>query len=450
MNVQELRGALGGEVLSPADGDYDAARICFNALIDRRPAAIARCESAADIAAALGFAQANGLEVAVRGGGHNPAGHCVLDDGLVIDLTRMRRVEVDAERRIARVEGGATWLDCDTATQAHGLAVPGGVVVTTGVCGLAMGGGIGYLTTQHGLTCDYLVAAELVTPDGSTVRASAEENPELLWALRGAGGNFGVVTALEFETVEVSRVLGGALRFLGDGARDALRTVRDVVATSPAGLNCHAVAGVDVAGAPILTVLPCLTDPAAHADELGALRAQPGLVQDALSEHDFLDQQRLINSGYGTNRHYWKGQFLRELPDEAIDELFERLVEFGRPDCEVLFEPLHGAPKGVDAGSAAIGWREAAFNVTAQATWRDPALDDEHRDWARATAAALEPWAHGGGYVNYMQGDEPIERVRAAFGAESFDRLRALKARYDPNNVLRRNQNVPPAESSAT
>src|SRR3954466_9480616 len=226
--VNELRESLSGDVLVDGDREYERARLSFNLLIDRRPAVIARCVDADDVAAALAFAQSNALEIAVRGGGHNPAGHCAVDDGLVIDLSRMRNVEVDPERRIARSEGGATWLDFDAATQQHGLVTPGGVVGSTGVTGLALGGGIGHLTAQFGLTCDNLIGAELVTPAGERVTATAEENPELLWGLRGAGGNFGVVTRAEFRLHPVERVIGGRLRFEGEAVRDALRTFRDV------------------------------------------------------------------------------------------------------------------------------------------------------------------------------------------------------------------------------
>jgi FAD/FMN-containing dehydrogenase len=221
-NLTALRDSLTGDVLGPSDPAYERARLCFNLLIDRRPAAIARPVDAGDVATALSFAQEHDLEVAVRGGGHNPAGHCAVDDGLVIDLSRMRRVEVDPDARLARSEGGATWLDFDAATQAHGLATPGGVVGSTGVAGLALGGGIGHLTAQYGFTCDNLVAAELVTPGGEVIRANGEETPELLWGLRGGGGNFGVATTLTFRLHPLATVVGGRFEYAGEGVREAL------------------------------------------------------------------------------------------------------------------------------------------------------------------------------------------------------------------------------------
>src|SRR3954452_4167411 len=226
--LAELRDSLSGDVLTASDREYERARLCFNLLIDRRPAAIARCVDAADVAAALAFGQAHGLEIAVRGGGHNPAGHCAVDDGLVIDLSRMRGVAVDPDARIARSGGGATWLDFDAATQAHGLVMPGGVVGSTGVAGLALGGGIGHLTAQYGLTCDNLLAAELVTPSGEIVRADGHEAPELLWGIRGGGGNFGVATRLEFRPHPLERLVGGRFDYAGDGVVETLRAFRAV------------------------------------------------------------------------------------------------------------------------------------------------------------------------------------------------------------------------------
>jgi FAD/FMN-containing dehydrogenase len=443
--LTELHRSLTGAVIDPEDPDYDVARRCFNALVDRRPAVIARCVGLDDVATALDFARANELEVAVRGGGHNPAGHCVVDGGLVIDLSLMRRVVVDGEARIARADGGATWLDFDSATQAFGLVTPGGVVGSTGVGGLTLGGGIGHLTAQHGLTCDNLLGAEVVTPNGAVIQASPDENAELLWALRGGGGNFGVATRLDFRLYPLDRVVGGALSYAGEGVRDGFRRFRDLVTTSPRELSCQAVLSVDESLSPVLMVYPCYTGADGAPEELRELRSMPGLVDDDVRVHTYVEQQNLFDSPFGEDRHYWKGHFVRELPDELLDELVERIVALGRPPGGLLFESLHGAPKDADGSTAVVGFRHASFNVSAMATWQDAALDDQYIAWARDTAAAIEPWSFsGGGYVNYMQADEPIERVRAAFGGEAFERLQALKRRYDPRNVLRRNQNIPP------
>lgn len=444
--LNELQHSLTGSVIRPTDAEYEGARRGFNALIDRHPAVIVRCRGVDDVVIALGFAQGNGLEVAVRGGGHNPAGHCVCDGGLVIDLSQMRKVEVDREKRTARAEGGATWLDFDSATQAFGLVTPGGVVVSTGVVGLSLGGGIGHLTAQYGLTCDNILAAEIVTPDGLVIHASADENPDLLWGLRGGGGNFGVVTRLVFRLQPLQNVLGGRLVYRGDRVRQALYRYRDVVARSPRDLSCQVALGVDEALVPVLEIFPCYTGSSEDPQELRVLRSIPGLIEDGLRKHSFLDQQRVIDSAYGEKRHYWKGHFVRELPDELLDEILKRIGVLGRSPGGIMIESLHGAPKDAEVPAGAVGFRHAAFNVSVMAVWQDPALDAEQINWAHEGAAALEPWSYsGGGYVNYMQADEPIERVRATFGAETFDRLQKLKQKYDPRNVLHRNQNIPPA-----
>jgi FAD/FMN-containing dehydrogenase len=429
-SLDELRRSLAGSVIIHADAEYNKARRGFNALIDRHPAAIAQCVHAEDVAVAFDFARSHKLEVAVRGGGHNPAGHCVCDGGLVIDLARMRAVEVDVERQIARSAGGATWLDFDSATQAVGLVTPGGVVVSTGVAGL---------------TCDHIIGAEVVTPDGRVIHVGPDENEDLLWGLRGGGGNFGVVTRLDFRLHPLEQVIGGRLLYRGAGVREALLRYRDVVARSPRDLSCQVSLAIDESRAPVLEIDPCYTGPDADPETLRALRSAPGLIQDEVRKLPFLDQQRVIDTVYGEKRHYWKGHFARELPDELLDEILRRIMALGRPPGGIMLESLHGAPKDADSPPGAVGFRHAAFNVSVMAVWQDSALDAEQIAWAREGAAAIEPWSFsGGGYVNYMQADEPLERVRAAFGIETFDRLQRLKQQYDPQNILHRNQNIPP------
>jgi FAD/FMN-containing dehydrogenase len=441
--LAELQRSLSGAVIAPADSGYDLLRRCFNALVDRRPALIVRCFGARDVATAFDFARSAGLDVAVRGGGHNPAGHCVLDGGLVIDLSLMRTVDVQADAQIAVADGGSTWLDFDSATQAFGLVTPGGVVGSTGVAGLTFGGGIGHLTAQHGLTCDNLVGAEVVTPEGAVVRASPDDDTELLWGLRGGGGNFGVATRLEFRLHPLERVVGGRLVYTGDGVSEGLRRFRDIVARAPRDLSCSGLLELDESLEPILYVAPCYTGRDADPAELRSLRAASGLVEDGVRSRSFLAQQHVFNPPYGEDRNYWKSHFVGELPDELLDELLARMPALGRQPGQVLIESLHGAPKDAHEHGA-VGFRQAAFNISAMAIWQDPALDEESIAWARETAAAVEPWSVSGGYLNYMQADEPIERVRAAFGDEAFARLQALKRRYDPDNVLCRNQNIPP------
>ncbi len=444
--IAQLRRSFDGAVVGPEDSGYAHLRRPYNALIDRHPAVIARCWTRDDVVAALTVGQEHGLEIAVKGGGHNPAGHCAVDGGLVIDLSLLRRVDVDAAERVATSQGGATWLDFDRATQAHGLVTPGGVVGTTGVTGLTLGGGIGHLTAQFGLTCDGLLGADVVTPSGEVVRAGPGGDEELLWGLRGAGGNFGVVTEVDLRLHPLERVLGGRLVFGGPDLATPLRAYRDVIASAPNELSCSAMLTPTPDGQLVLILFPCHTGDG-QPDALGGLREAPGLVLDDVREHSFMAQQHMVNPDYGVDRSYWKGHFVRELSDELIDALVARMQTEDRANGQILIESLHGAAKETGSSeTAAVGFREAAFNISAMGSWGDAAGDEGGIAWTRATAAAMEPWTFtGGGYVNYMQADEPIERVRAAFGPETFERLQALKRRYDPGNVLRRNQNVPPA-----
>ena len=427
-DLSDLRLSLAGAVITSDDSEYDVARRCFNAAVDRRPAVIVRCLGAGDVATAFDFARSHGLEVAVRGGGHNPAGHCAIDDGLVIDLSAMRRVEVDAAAGIARADGGSTWLDFDAATQAFGLVTPGGVVGSTGVCGLTLGGGIGHLTAQHGLTCDNLVGAELVTPDGSIVHAGPEENAELLWALRGGGGNFGVATRLDFRLHPLDRVVGGVLEYRGDGVRDVLRAFRDVVARSPRDLSCQAVISLDESLTPALLVAPCFTGSDGAPEELDVLRSAARARHGRRAGADVPRAAARVRLA------------LRREP--ALLEGSLRARALGRPDrrapcasrgvrAPAVARPDRVAPRRAEGRRTATcrrsRYREAAFNVSAMAVWADSSDDAAHVEWARETAAAIEPWSFGGGYANYMQADEPTRacpsglrscRVRPASGAE--------------------------------
>ena len=445
-SIPELRRSIRGEVLTAADAGYEPARVTYNAMVDRRPAAIVRCGQTDDVVTALEFARSNALTVAVRGGGHNPAGHAVCDGGLVIDLSRLSAVAVDADARTARAGGGTNWAQFDIACQAHGLVTPGGVVGTTGVAGLTLGGGIGYTLGRFGLSCDNLVGAEVVTADGGVVVADAETNPELFWGLRGAGGNFGVVTTLVFRLHPLSTLLGGVITYRFDAAPDVLRRFTETMASAPDELTCHAELSGDENGVPVLQVFACYTGPDEDPSELRALRTAPGVISDAVGRIGYLDLQRLLDPAFGRYRHYWKGHFVSELPGELIDELVDRFLALGRVPGSLLIESIHGAAARVPLEATAVQFRSARFNVSAQAVWQNPEDDADEIAWARETAAVLEPYSPaGGGYVNYMQQDEPPDRVRAAFGPEAFERLRALKRTFDPDNVFSLNQNIPPA-----
>jgi FAD/FMN-containing dehydrogenase len=446
--VDGLRAA-GISVATPDDPDYDIRRATFNALIDRRPALVALCSSSADVAAVIRHARESGLPVSVRGGGHSVAGHCIGDGAAVIDLRGMREVRVEAGDRVAIAGGGATWLDYDTATQRYGLASTGGTFTDTGIGGLTLGGGIGYLEGTLGFAVDCLIAVEIVSADGEIVRASTEENADLFWAIRGGGGNFGVVTSFEYRVHPVGELYGGVIAYpVADAAR-MLRLVRDLAALAPDELVLQAVLSTsrethdDVAAA-----IVCFQGSASAGERaIAPLRDTLRPLMDAVRPLSYTEMQAtsaLLPFGL---RHYWKGQFLAELPNETIDMAVEEFHRRVVPSLStLLFEFIGGAPTRVPTPAMAFNHRGARFNVSALGIWEDPAQDSGQIDWVRRFAGALTPGSPGAGYVNYMNADEPRDRVRLAYGDVKFDRLRQIKKRYDPDNVFRFNQNISPAD----
>jgi len=429
--------------LRPGDAGYDEARRVFNGMIDRRPALIVQCVNESDVVAAITQARELSLQVAVRGGGHNVAGNAVCDGGLVIDLSRMRGVEVDPVRRRARVQGGATWGDLDTATQAHGLATPGGVVSSTGVAGLTLGGGIGVLRGLHGLTCDNLVGAELVTASGERVRASADENPDLLWGVRGGGGNFGVVTTFEFALHPLDGVVSGVIDFAH--SRDFLRFYDEFVDGIPDEFICDLVVHRSPDGTPLDTVFVCYCGEAEAADRVyDRLRSRFTPLRDLVERRSYVDSQRFLDptSPWGI-RNYWKTNAMGPLTPEAIDAFDEVFMSAKSPASQVQLEHLHGALHRTPPGANAASFAGAKYNLLVNAKWTDPPRDEENIRWAREGFALLQPFLGSGAYANYLV-NEPRERIRQAYGAETYDRLVALKNRYDPTNVFRLNQNIEP------
>jgi FAD/FMN-containing dehydrogenase len=431
-----------GELLGPDDPGYDEARRIYNGAIDRRPAVIARCMDADDVAASIGLAREFDMPLAVRAGGHGVAGHAICQGGVVVDLTRMRRVEVDPERLVVHVEGGARLMDLDAACAPYGLVTPAGVVGTTGVAGLTLGGGIGHLLGPLGFTCDSLVGAEVVTSDGSRVRTSAEEEAELLWGLRGAGGNFGVVTRFDFRLHPLETPYAGVLRYGRDGVVQAIKTMRALTDDAPTGLSAQLFAAKEGEGV-LAELFVCHVGE--HAD--GAAVTRPLLeipgVSGEVGPLSFLELQALSGDPPWGIRNYWKGYFVRELPDDVVEELVARWLD--SPVSALLFESIHGVGTRLADDACAFAARRARFNVTVTARWEDPTADEAVIAAARDLAALLEPWSlGGGGYLNYSGDAEPEARLRAAFGEEKFERLRVLKRRFDPANVFRLNQNVPP------
>jgi FAD/FMN-containing dehydrogenase len=434
---------LSGTVIRRGDPTYDQARRLWNGMIDRSPAIIARCASVADVVAAVNFAREEKLVLAVRGGGHNAAGLGSCDDGLVIDLSGMRGVTVDAAKRVAKVQGGALWRDVDAATHAHGLATPGGVISTTGVGGLTLGGGLGWLMRQFGLACDNVLGVEIVTADGQVRRASATENPDLFWGIRGGGGNFGVVTSFEFRLHPVRTVYGGMLVYPGPRAPEILRHYRDIASSAPDELALFAGLMTSPDGMPITAILAGYNGPVNKAEAALKPLRDLGPVADQVSEMPYPALQSMLDEGFPSGLNvYWRSDFLKSLPDDAIDTLVDRFKAITSPLSALLIEQFGGAVTRVGADETAFAQRDALFNLAVITRWTDPATASTHIDWARQTSDAMRPYTSGGVYVNYL-GSEGADRVRAAYGAK-YDKLVALKQKYDPTNLFKVNQNIQP------
>jgi FAD/FMN-containing dehydrogenase len=444
----DLAASVRGQVIDRSHPEFDLARAVFNGAIVRRPALIVRPLDAADVATAIEFARSSGMSVSVRGGGHNVAGHAVCDDGLMLDLRLLREVRVDPGERIAEAGGGATWQDFDPVCQRHGLATPGGTFGTTGVAGLTLGGGLGHLMGRHGLTLDNLLQAEVVTAGGEIVLADEDANSDLFWALRGGGGNFGVVTRFVFRLHELPPLTGGLLAYDFARAGDVLRRARDAIRDAPDELTSFFLLGRERAsGERIVAVSVCWTGSSDEARaRLDLLRAIPELLVDGVRHLSYLQLQGIFGEIPFGLRHYWKGHFVTGLPDELIDLAVEHFARRTSPLGTILLEPLHGLATRVPDEATAFANRHAAFNMSGISVWESPEDDDEQIAWAREFGEGVSPYStRGGGYLNYMARDEPLERVEAAFGAAKFARLRELKRRFDPGNVFCHNQNIPPA-----
>jgi FAD/FMN-containing dehydrogenase len=444
-----------GEVFAPGDAGYEPARAIFNGSIDRRPALIAQACDAADVAAALRHARERGLPVAVRAGGHSGAGHGLVDDGLVIDVRPIDHVEVDPERRVARCGAGVLWADLDAATQAHGLAVTGGRDSTTGVAGLTLGSGSGWLERLHGLTADNLLAATVVTADGAVVHADAHEHPDLFWALRGGGGNFGVVVELEFALHPVGpMILGGLLMFEQARAAEVLAAYRDLMAVAPDELGGCAVLQLappapfvpaNLVGKPVLTLtVAAFAEPERARWLVEPLRALQPMI-DAVGPMAYTALQSMLDPGHPHGvRNRWEAMFLDALPDAAVDAAVAAGAAIPSPLTVILLQPLGGAYARVPEGATALGHRDAAWAVHALSLWTDPADDEINLAWTAQTLAALRPYGHGAAHPNYVS-DDRQERVRSFYGAQTYVRLVAVKDRWDPENVFASNMNIRPS-----
>ena len=451
--VQRLREKLRGTLVSEGDPGYDEARKIYNAMIDRRPAMIVRCVDAADVIACVDFARENDVLVAVRGGGHNGAGLGTCDGGLVIDLSPQRGVLVDPEGRSARVQAGCTWGDVDHATHAFGLAAVSGIISTTGVSGLTLGGGHGYLSRKCGLTIDNLRSVNVVLADGRMVRASEQENPDLFWAIRGGGGNFGVVTAFDFQLHPVSHVVAGPMFWSLDDAGEILRAYREFMPAAPeevygffAFLTVPPVPPfpTELHGRTVCGVVWCHLS---SEDEAHAAMQPLRNVREPLFEHVGTVPYPALQSFHDAlypagDQWYWKGDFIREIPDEAV----QRHLEFGSnlptPQSSMHLYPIDGAVHRVGPQDTAFAYRDVHWSQVIVGVDHDPAKAEHFTKWTRDYWNAIHPYSAGGAYVNFMM-SEGDDRVRATYG-QNFDRLRELKRRYDPHNLFRMNQNIAP------
>ena len=450
--VSRFRSGFGGEVIEPESAEYDAARTVFNAMIDRRPALIAQCQSAEDVAAALAFAADNALEVAVRGGGHSVAGKALAEGGLVVDLRRMNAVTVDPLAMTTTVGGGATMGNLDRGTQPYGLATTGGRVSTTGVGGFTLGGGAGWLDRKFGLACDNLVSVDLVTADGRRVTASETENRELFWALHGGGGNFGVATALTFRLYPLASVTASLMLWPAERGPDVLKTFRDFIEVAPdeVGGGVFYLTGPDLEFVPdqlkgrlALAVLLVYAGGEADARKAWGDMLALGHAGAMLAEMPYAEMQCMLDDPPGY-RNYWSAEYLRVLPDEAVEKFCVRAADMIVPSASqhVLFPG--GGKVARETADWPIPWRRAPWCVHPFGLWTDPADDARGRQWAHDIRADLKPWSTGDVYLNFI-GDEGNERVVAGFGRENYSRLAAVKEEYDPLNIFHLNHNIRPA-----
>jgi len=455
--IEALMAGIRGTTLMGADSGYDEARVIWNGMIDRSPGLIVRCAGAGDVIAAVRFARENNLLVSMRGGGHNIAGSAVCDGGLLIDLSPMRSVRVDAAAKRAWVEPGATLADVDKETQAFGLVVPTGINSTTGIAGLTLGGGFGWLTRKFGMTIDNLVSADVVTAEGTLVRASETDNPDLFWALRGGGGNFGVVTAFEFKLHELGpQVYAGLVVHPFDDARAVLRAYREALDTAPEELTCWAVMRqapplpflpAEWHGRPIAVLAICYSGEIEHGpDATARLRAIGKPIADTVGPMPFVAWQQafdpLLTPGA---RNYWQSHDVMELSDGLIDRPRAAIDDLPGPECEIFIGHVGGAAERVASDAMAFPQRSTHFVMNVHARWREPEMDSTCIEWARGIYQATAPYAIGTAYVNFMPEDEG-ERVEAAY-AGNYARLMEIKQRYDPHNMFRMNQNVRPASA---
>jgi FAD/FMN-containing dehydrogenase len=449
--LSALASSFSGALVRPTDDGYEAARRIHNGLVDRHPALIARCLSANDAAAALGFARDSGLPVSVRGGGHNVAGRAVIDDGVMVDLATMRDVQVDPSSQTVKAGGGVVWSEFNAATAEHGLATTGGLVSTTGIAGLTLGGGLGWLMPKYGLAADNLLSVELVLASGEVVDVTEDDHPDLFWALRGGGGNFGVATTFEYRLHPLTEVVAGLVAYPFDAARDVLRFFRDFTAGPLSddlmvlGALVHA---PDGSGAKLAAVVVCHTGSKDAAEkELAPLLGFGSPAVTQVGPMPYPVANTLLDAGYPKGAlNYWKSGFLAGLDDAAIDTIVEQFSTTPSTMTAFGFEHFHGAVTRVGVTETAVPHRDPGHNMFITSVWTDPEATDANLSWTRDAITAIRPHLAERRWMNYLADDDTDDEIRSAYGP-NYERLAEVKRRYDPDNVFRSNHNIEPANA---
>jgi FAD/FMN-containing dehydrogenase len=446
--LEALEPTFSGKLLSPNDEGYEEARKLHNGLIDKRPAVIARCAGVADVVDAVNLGRRSDLEIAIRGGGHNVAGRATVDDGLMIDLSPMKGIYVEPGKRTVIAQGGVTWAELNRETQVHGLATTGGVIGTTGIAGLTLGGGLGWLMSKFGLALDNLLSVELVDTEGRVLRASASEHPDLFWALRGGGGNFGVATSFEYQLHPVGpEIIGGLIAYPLENAGDVLRFFRDTTQSLPDDLALLAglLYAPDGSGAKVVGIGACHSGSVQEGEAaVQPVKALGTPVMDLMGPVSYCQLNTMMDGLFPTGAlNYWKSSFVSDLSDAAIDTIIERFQEVPSPMSMLFLEELHGAVTRIPVIDTACPHRRQGYNLLVISQWQDPSDNERCIAWARETHDAMQPFLSSERYVNYLGDDEGSGPVADAYGA-NFERLRKIKTEYDPKNLFHLNQNIEP------
>jgi FAD/FMN-containing dehydrogenase len=458
-SIEDFRARLRGLLLLPGEPGYDDARSVWNAMIDRRPALIVRCLGTSDIVAGVKFAREHGLSLAIKGGGHNISGLAICDDGLMLDMSLMRGVWVDAARRSAVAQPGCLLGDVDRETQLHGLAAVLGFVSNTGVAGLTLGGGFGYLSRRFGWVCDNVVSMDLVTADGELTRASERENEDLFWALRGGGGNFGVVTSFQYSLNAVGpEVIAGAIAWRAEHAHDVFQMYRTLVTQAPPELTCAAAMRpappapwlpTEMHGKPIIVLFVCYSGPIDKGETVVApIKAFGAPVGDVVQRRPYVSQQSLVDATQPKGRrYYWKSEYLPKLERELLDKVIENAKRIVSPHSMIIVFPVDGALNRLGEEHSAVGNRDATFVLNITGSWEKPEDDEANVEWARSSWRDMRSFSTGGTYVNFLTQEEGDDRIRAAYG-NNYAKLADVKRKWDPGNLFRVNKNIAPRVAS--